>query len=290
MRHQLGPVHSPLRTRRGKFAYPHETATRKEKRLEDLDYASLGNGQLRRYVSSDGRLYFGYGRFISPNNLADRAVFAAFLIASEELSQLTTMHSNLHDGFEAVISLQCISLAGLQFCYYFVDHDHHRVSDPLIFMSDGIGACNDDKKCIIGYWEHLALFSTHNLCTPIDYKIAQGLLAELQSQQLTSLATRDDDTPGGTEILCNMLSRFDPFRIDTHATASIARVMKWILVDPPAPKPRGTAWPSILRSLRGIIFMHPDDRDENEESETRDAHPLVHGDSLDSDAVLNETM
>ncbi|CAE6353299.1 unnamed protein product [Rhizoctonia solani] len=302
--HQLETVHPPLHVRRGQFAYPREAVGRQEKRcldssrkeyIEDLAYDSLGNGCLRRHVSSDGRLYFGYEQFISPNNLGNRAVFSAFQIASQELSQLAAI--TMHSRFEVVISLQCISPAEPQFSYYFVDHDHHRVSDESILTEHQINTYSNDKRSIIGYWEHLALFSAHHLCTSVDYYFARGLLFGRRSQQLASLITRNDDTLGETEILCSLLSQFDPVRIDTHATASIARVMKWIMADPPAPKLRSTTWPgsTILRSLRGIILADPDDRHENEdcfdsdeETKIRGVHPLVHEDSSDDIALAKQ--
>ncbi|ELU36118.1 hypothetical protein AG1IA_09852 [Rhizoctonia solani AG-1 IA] len=168
----------PVYARRGNFAYPCEAMHKKEN-LDDFSHAGLRSGQLRRYVSSNGRLYFGYEKFITPNNLTNHAVFSAFLVASREISKLIAMGNNTHNDFEVVIVLQCISLAKPKFSYYFVDHDHRRVSNESILINDKTDISSDTKRSVAGYWEHLAMFSTHHLCTPADYNLARTLLNSL---------------------------------------------------------------------------------------------------------------
>ncbi|KAF8706850.1 hypothetical protein RHS03_04740, partial [Rhizoctonia solani] len=262
----------PVYARRGNFAYPCEAMHKKEKRLDDFSHAGLRSGQLRRYVSSNGRLYF------------------AFLVASRELSELIAMGNNTHNDFEVVIVLQCISLAKPKFSYYFVDHDHRRVSNESILMNDKTDISSDTKRSVADYWEHLVMFSTHHLCTPADYNLARTLLYGFQSQPSSS-TMRNDGISDEAEILYDLLSRFDPIKIDTHAT-----VMKRILADPPAPKTRDSiaTWPgsTILRSLRGLARPyghHEEDHDDFDEDYGEEGvHPLVHSDLPETGALPND--
>ncbi|KAF8678939.1 hypothetical protein RHS04_05162 [Rhizoctonia solani] len=240
----------PVYARRGNFAYPCEAMHKKEKRLDDFSHAGLRSGQLRRYVSSNGRLYF------------------AFLVASREISELIAMGNNTHNDFEVVIVLQCISLAKPKFSYYFVDHDHRRVSNESILMNDKTDISSDTKRSVAGYWEHLVMFSTHHLCTPADYNLARTLLYGFQSQpSIASYTMRNDGISDEAEILYDLLSRFDPIKIDTHATLAIG----------------------------GALLARPYGHHENEDHDDFDedygeegVHPLVHSDLPETGALPDD--
>ncbi|KDN40131.1 hypothetical protein RSAG8_08331, partial [Rhizoctonia solani AG-8 WAC10335] len=309
--HRLGGVYLSSDIRRGVFAYPLQAFQTKEKRcleasrkehVNDSVHIVVGGYQVRQHVSADGMLYFGYEQFLSPNNLANCVVFSAFLVASRELSHYLATQKPQVEGFEVVLILQCVSLTEPRFSYYFVDHRLRRVSDESILLENRIVFPKADNRGIIewnvadhNYWDHVAIFSAHRLCTTEDYDQALGLLLGLQSQALASPDMQNDDTGNDLEALRNLLSLFNRTRIGTHATASIAKIMKRILAPPPAPKPHNPAslGSTILRSLRGIIL--PGDPDKNEdcfeinENSEDDAHPIIHEDSFEGMTLLNKT-
>ncbi|KAJ1305941.1 hypothetical protein OPQ81_010659 [Rhizoctonia solani] len=292
-------AHPFFHIRHGEFAYPLQAVQRKEKRCLDasrkecVDSVQLGVGsyQVRRYVSADGRLYFGYKQFLSPNNLADHVVFSAFLIALRELSQYFNAQNTQPGRFEVVITLQCVSKTEPQFCYYFVDHHLHRVSDESILIGNVIdhhgdhhGAAGWSKAT---YWDHIAIFSAHRLCTTADYDQVRILLLGLQAQSLASLDTRNDDALNKPDALLDLLSQFDRISINSLATASIAKIMKRILSPPPAPRARHltSLGSSILCSLRGILLPGDPSKDHScsnfDGDPEDDAHPSIHENSFE---------
>ncbi|CAE6472567.1 unnamed protein product [Rhizoctonia solani] len=291
--HQVESARPSHSIRHGEFAYPPHAVQLKEKRcleasrrehVSDSTYIDVGGYQVRRCVSAGGLLYFCYEQFLSPNNLTNSSVFWAFLVALRELSQYLVARSNELGRYEVVITLQCISPTEPQFSYYFVDHYLRRVSDESVFVEDVIANCGTVRWNVAYYWEHIAIFSAHRLCTAADYDQARMLLLGLQYQ--ASAASPDlqhDDTQSDLEILHNMLSGFSRTSIGMHATASIARIMTRVLAAPPAPKPRSPSLGStILRSLRGIIPLR--NPCENEDH----THPTKHEDPFESVLLPNE--
>ncbi|CAE7128404.1 unnamed protein product [Rhizoctonia solani] len=290
--HRIDSVPSSSRIRRGMFAYPFQAIQTKEKRCleasrkeypRDFPEINVGGHQIQRHTSASGMLYFLHEQFLSPNNLTNNMVFSAFLVALEELSQYFAKQSFQLGRFEVVIVLQCVSLTEPRFSYYFVDHQFRRVSDESIFLEN-----RTDNHGTIGwnvadhnYWDHVAVFSAHRPCTAEDYDRVLRLL-ELQSHAtVASREVQNDDTPNDPEMLRNLLSLFDRNRIDAHATASIANIMKRMLAPPPVSRPRTSTsiGSTILRSLRGIIPLGEPDK--NEEYFEDDAHPAMHEDSLE---------
>ncbi|CAE6379330.1 unnamed protein product [Rhizoctonia solani] len=299
--HPLESAYPSSYIRRGVFAYPLQAIQVKEKRCleasrkEYLDASvniRVGSHQISQYVSADGMLYFGHEQFLSPNNLTNSVVFSAFLVASTELSQYLAAQSSHFNRFEVVIVLQCVSSTDPRFSYYFVDHQLRRISDESILLEERI-----DNHGTIGwnmadhnYWTHVAIFSTHRPCTPEDYDQALGLLLELQSQALASPDMQNDDISNDLETMRNLLSLFNRNRIGTHATASIAKIMKRFVL-PPAPKPRDPTplGSTILRSLRGIVLLRDSGQNEEYDNAEDDTHPTMHEDSFESMTLFNET-
>ncbi|KAH7329890.1 hypothetical protein B0J17DRAFT_211929 [Rhizoctonia solani] len=277
----------------GEFAYPLQAVRLKKKRCLETSrkehvihalHVELGGYQVHQHVSADGLLYFGHEQFFSPDNLTNPAVFSAFLVASRDLAQHFAAQNTQFGRFEVVITLQCVSPTEPRFSYYFVDHYLRRISDESCLIGDII---DNDHGSVLwnlldrNYWEHIALFSDHRPCTSADYDLTLALLTKLQSREsVASLDTRDDDAPNDLETLRNMLTVFDRTNIDKRATASIAKIMKWILPPPPpAPKPRNTTsfGSTILRSLRGIILSGESCSEVDEDG----AHPVIHEDPLE---------
>ncbi|KAB5589940.1 hypothetical protein CTheo_6618 [Ceratobasidium theobromae] len=225
---------------------------------------------INKYVSSDGMLYFRLGNFLTPDNLVHGPVYSAFLAAKDQIDRCFAAHQSEFGECEVVVILRCLSKSP-KFYYYIVDLVRRGVVDAHTHINYGIyeGALG------VEYWNHIALFSAHRQCTPADLEDARKLLSGLMLDH--SLAAVDN-VSRRIKPMYEMLQQFDPNKIDTHATTSIAKIMRYCFGISSA-NGRIVETPLSSGSLLGLLpgVAHQD------EEETNSQRPVIYGHSGDED-------
>lgn len=74
-----------------------------------------------------GANYFTHTKFLTPNDLVDPNAHSAFMRAVEHIRPCIDAHGPLHDDFEVVVILGCVSYQALKFYYYVVDHRERKI-------------------------------------------------------------------------------------------------------------------------------------------------------------------
>jgi hypothetical protein len=104
-------------------------------------YQLIDGSRFDRHISGDGLPYFHCERLVTPNDLADKTVIPAFLMARDQINQCFEAHNaKLGHTCEVVIVLRCLSSRRPMFYYYIVDHIRRRIVDTHTYQEGLINA------------------------------------------------------------------------------------------------------------------------------------------------------
>ncbi|KAG8705936.1 hypothetical protein FRC08_001360 [Ceratobasidium sp. 394] len=182
----------------GKLTLPSISTDDPGKRCMDASHSGANNNaqldqEFTVYSQSNGADYYTYdGRYLTPNNLHDPRVRAAFLRAATSIGQCTFNHALQPGNHEIVIILRCLSERRPKLSYYIVDHEARAIrwAHDRQF-NDSPDLYDVNMRNVAEYWDYRSRFNAHRLCSQRDYDELLQLLDSLSTHRQDAALSRD---------------------------------------------------------------------------------------------------